>query len=58
MIDPSGQTPYLTLPAPLAGDVYRRAPPFSTIAQALTYENLLPPAYYKYLTTGEFPSSI
>ena len=58
-LSPSGQTPYSTLPAPLAGGGYNDgAPPFSTIAQALTYENGLPPAYYKYLTTGGVPSSI
>jgi phospholipase C len=58
-LSPPGQTPYLTLPAPLAGGGYTDgAPPFSTIAQALTYENGLPPAYYKYLTTGGVPSSI
>ena len=58
-LSPSGQTPYLALPAPLAGGGYTDgAPPFSTIAQALTYENGLPPAYYKYLTTGGVPSSI
>ena len=31
-------------------------PPFSTVPQALTYENGLPPGYYKYLTTGAVPA--
>src|SRR5208282_3333381 len=31
-------------------------PPCSTVAEALTYENGLPPAYYKYLTTGAVPA--
>jgi phospholipase C len=45
--------PYTTLPPPLAGG---GPPPFSTVAEALTYENGLPPSYYKYLTTGAVPS--
>jgi phospholipase C len=40
-------------PAPLAGG---GPPPFSTVKDALTYENGLPPAYYKYLTTGAVPA--
>ncbi len=49
--------PYTTLPAPFAGGGYTNgAPPFSTVAEALTYENGLPPAYYKYLTTGGVPA--
>jgi len=45
--------PYSTLPAPLAGG---GPPPFSTIADAQTYENGLPLGYYKYLTTGAVPA--
>ena len=49
--------PYSTLPPPLAGGGYTKgAPPFSTVSEALTYENGLPPAYYKYLTTGGVPA--
>src|SRR6516164_4812390 len=51
--------PYTTLLPPLAGGGYiNGAPPFSTIAEAITYENGLPPNYYKYLTTGGVPQSI
>jgi phospholipase C len=39
--------------APLAGG---GPPPFSTVKDALTYENGLPPAYYKYLMTGAVPA--
>jgi hypothetical protein len=43
----------------LAGGGYTDgAPPFSKISEALTYENGLPPGYYKYLTTGGVPSSL
>jgi phospholipase C len=36
--------PYMTLPAPLADGGYTNGqPPFSTVAEALTYENGLPP---------------
>ena len=54
-LSPSGKIQYQTLPAPLAGG---GPPPFSTIPEALTYENGLPPGYYKYLTTGAVPPSI
>ncbi len=40
---------YATLPPPLAGG---GPPPFSKVSEALTFENGLPPGYYKYLTTG------
>jgi phospholipase C len=40
-------------PAPLAGG---GPPPFSTVAEAHTYEYGLPPSYYKYLTTGAVPA--
>jgi phospholipase C len=54
---PPKTSPYSTLPAPHAGGGYTNgAPPFSTIAEALTYENGLPPLYYKYLTTGAVPA--
>ena len=46
---------YATLPAPLADG---GPPPFSTVSEALTYENGLLPSYYKYLTTGAVPPSI
>jgi phospholipase C len=56
LLSPPGQTTYTTLPAPLAGGGYTNdAPPFSTVAEAQTYENGLPPSYYKYLTTGGVP---
>jgi phospholipase C len=58
-LSPSGKSPYTTLPPPLAGGGYTDgAPPFSKISEALTYENGLPPSYYKYLTTGGVPSSL
>ena len=66
-INPSGKSQYRTLPAPLAGGGYTQTingkkvdgqPPFLTIADALTYENGLPPTYYKYLTTGAIPASL
>ena len=58
-LDPSGKAPYAVLPAPLAGGGYANgAPPFSNIADAVTYENGLPPGYYKFLTTGAVPASI
>jgi phospholipase C len=47
--------PYATLPPPLAGG---GPPPFSTIADAQTYENGLPLDYYQYLTTGAVPSGL
>jgi len=53
LLSPPGQTPYKTLPAPLAGG---GPPPFSTVSEAITYENGLPLGYYKYLTTGAVPS--
>src|SRR5947209_9403150 len=40
---------YKTLPPPLASG---GPPPFSTVAEAQTFENGLPPGYYKDLTTG------
>jgi phospholipase C len=40
-------------PAPLASG---GPPPFSTVAEAHTYEYGLPPGYYKYLTTGAVPA--
>ena len=58
-LSPPGKSPYTTLPPPLAGGGYTDgAPPFSKISEALTYENGLPPSYYKYLTTGGVPSSL
>jgi len=54
-LSPSGKSQYQTLPPPLAGG---GPPPFSTVAQALTYENGLPPGYYKFLTTGAVPPSL
>jgi phospholipase C len=58
-ISPSKTGPYQTLPPPLAGGGYvDGAPPFSTVAEAQTYENGLPLGYYKYLTTGGVPSSL
>ncbi|MGC2525965.1 MAG: alkaline phosphatase family protein [Stellaceae bacterium] len=53
LLSPPGQTPYKTLPPPLAGG---GPPPFSSVSEALTYENGLPSGYYKYLTTGAVPS--
>ena len=44
-----------TLPPPLASG---GPPPFSTVAEAHTYENGLPPDYYQYLTTGAVPPSL
>ncbi|MBV9824439.1 MAG: phosphoesterase [Alphaproteobacteria bacterium] len=50
---------YATLPAPLAGGGYTNGqPPFSTTGEAETYENGLPPGYYKYLTTGAVPAAL
>ncbi|MGH7061407.1 MAG: alkaline phosphatase family protein, partial [Stellaceae bacterium] len=58
-LSPSGKAPYAVLPAPLAGGGYGNgAPPFASIADAVTYENGLPPGYYKFLTTGAVPASI
>jgi phospholipase C len=58
-LNPSGKMQYQTLPAPLAGGGYTNgAPPFKTVAQAMTYENGLPDSYYKYLTTGGVPQSL
>jgi phospholipase C len=47
--------PYTTLPPPLASG---GPPPFTTIADAQTFENGLPTDYYQYLTTGAVPASI
>jgi phospholipase C len=56
LLSPPKTGPYTTLPAPLAGGGYTNgAPPFSTIQEAITYENGLPVGYYKYLTTGAVP---
>lgn len=58
-LSPPGKLPYKLLPAPLAGGGYTNGqPPFATVAAALTYENGLPPGYYKYLTTGAVPASL
>ncbi len=43
---------YATLPPPFASG---GPPPFSTVKEAQTFENGLPPGYYKYLTTGAVP---
>jgi phospholipase C len=54
---PPNSGAYQTVPTPLASGGYENgAPPFATVAEALTYENRLPPGYYKYLTTGGVPS--
>jgi phospholipase C len=55
LLSPPKTGPYSSLPAPLAGG---GPPPFTTIADAQTYENGLPPGYYKYLTTGGLPSGL
>ena len=57
-LSPPGQTPYKTLPPPLAGGGYPTGAAVLHDREALTYENGLPPGYYKYLTTGAVPSSI
>jgi phospholipase C len=58
-LSPPGATPYSVLPAPLAGGGFVNGrPPFATVAEALTYENGLPPSYYRFLTTGAVPPSI
>ena len=54
-LSPSKSGAYSTLPAPLAGG---GPPPFSTIQEAITYENGLPLSYYKFLTTGAVPPAI
>jgi phospholipase C len=54
-LSPSGKSQYQTLPPPLAGG---GPPPFSTVADAVTYEYGLPPSYNKYLTTGAVPPSL
>jgi phospholipase C len=48
-INPTESGAYPTLPAPIASG---GPPPFSTVAEAQTYENGLPTEYYQYLTTG------
>jgi phospholipase C len=48
-INPSGTSPYTTLPAPLAGG---GPPPFTNIEDATTYENGLLLSDYVLLTTG------
>jgi phospholipase C len=64
---PPKTSPYTTLPPPFAGGGYTQTingqsvkgqPPFLTVAEAVTYENGLPPGYYKYLTTGAVNASI
>jgi phospholipase C len=59
-LSPSGKVMYTTLPAPKAGGGYTDgAPPFATIAEAITYENGLEiPNDYKLLTTGGVPSAL
>jgi phospholipase C len=58
-LSPSGKSPFTTLPPPRAGGGYTNgAPPFATVAEAETYENGLPPNYYKFLTTGGVPTSL
>jgi phospholipase C len=54
-INPPKSGAYSTLPAPIAGG---GPPPFSTVQEAITYENGLPLSYYKFLTTGAVPSTI
>jgi phospholipase C len=54
-ISPSKSGVYSTLPAPIASG---GPPPFSTLQEAITYENGLPLSFYKFLTTGAVPSTI
>ncbi len=54
-ISPQKTGPYQTLPPPIASG---GPPPFSSVADAQTYENGLPTDYYQYLTTGAVPTSI
>ena len=49
-LSPAGNTAYTTMPPILAGGY--TTPPFTTVAQAKTYEYSLPENYYVYLTTG------
>src|SRR5271169_6234254 len=51
-INPTKSTPYSTLPPPIASG---GPPPFSTVQEAITYENGLPLGYYRFLTTGAIP---
>ena len=53
LLNPPKAGQYTTLPAPLASG---GPPPFSTVADAHTYEYGLPSSYYKYLTTGAVPA--
>jgi len=55
LLNPPKTGSYATLPPPLAGD---GPPPFSTVAEALTYEYGLPLDYYEFLTTGAVPPSL
>jgi len=54
-INPTKSMPYPTLPAPIANG---GPPPFSTVAEAQTFENGLPSDYYQFLTTGALPSGL
>ena len=54
-ISPTKSSPFSTLPPPIANG---GPPPFSTVAEAQTYENGLPTDYYQFLTTGAVPSTI
>jgi phospholipase C len=53
LLSPPKAGQYTTLLAPLANG---GPPPFSTVAEAHTYEYGLPSGYYKYLTTGAVPA--
>jgi len=55
LLNPPKTGSYATLPPPLAGG---GPPPFSTVAEALTYEYGLPLDYYEFLTTGAVPPSL
>jgi phospholipase C len=54
-INPTESGPYVTLPPPIASG---GPPPFSSVQEAVTYENGLPLSYYKFLTTGAIPTAI
>ena len=58
-LSPGSKTPFTTLLAPLANGGYTNgAPPFASVAAAMTFENGLETADYKLLTTGGVPSSL